>query len=92
MTADPDLLLGLDPAYDRADHALDLGPGATLVLYTDGLVERRGVSLEDSLQRLVEALADRQLLSADELCEHLLTEVGGAIEDDVALLVLRVRG
>lgn len=92
VTADPDLLLGLDPASDRADHALDLGPGSTLVLYTDGLVERRGIPIEDSLQWLVEAVADRQHLSADELCEHLLAQVGGVIEDDVALLVLRVRG
>ena len=91
VVATPDVLLGLDPTAERGDHVLELGAGATLVLYTDGLVERRGVPIEDSLRWLAETVEHRQGLTASELCDHLLAQVGGAIEDDVALLVLRVR-
>lgn len=92
VAADPDVLLGLDPATERGDHALGLPPGSTLVLYTDGLVERRGVPIGDSLCWLAESLTGRQGLTADQVCDHLLAEIGGDVEDDVALLVLRVRG
>ncbi|MEI5672444.1 MULTISPECIES: PP2C family protein-serine/threonine phosphatase [unclassified Nocardioides] len=86
----PDLLLGLDPAAARTDHELAIGPDATLLLYTDGLVERRGVPITDSLEwlRTVVGAAGRH---ADELCEHLLDSVGRVAGDDVALLVLRGR-
>ena len=51
-------LLGLDPATPRADHAVDLPPGATVVLYTDGLVERRTEELDVGLERLRAAGAE----------------------------------
>jgi serine phosphatase RsbU (regulator of sigma subunit) len=86
----PDLLIGLDPALGRSDHVVDLEPGSSLVLYTDGLVERRGVALQDSLDWLVAVLTGQQRRTAEELSDHLLEHAGGAVEDDVALLVLRV--
>jgi len=67
-----------------------LAPGSTLLLYTDGLVERREVPLEDRLRRLaaVAAGVDGELA---ELCDGLLAEVGGeAVPDDVALLAVRL--
>jgi hypothetical protein len=36
------------------------------------------------------ALAGHQALDAEALCEHVLAQLGGPVEDDVALLVLRV--
>jgi hypothetical protein len=87
----PDLLLGLDPSLPRADHVVDLEPGSTLVLYTDGLVERRGVPLQESLDDLADAVAGCQDLTADELCTRLLEHAGDTGDDDVALLVLRRR-
>jgi hypothetical protein len=87
----PDLLLGLEPSLDRHDHAVELAPGSTLVLFTDGLVERRGVVLQDSLEWVAEELAGRQDHTAEELCEHLIGRVG-TLADDVALLVVRVLG
>jgi serine phosphatase RsbU (regulator of sigma subunit) len=85
----PDLLLGLQAA-PRTDHTAELSPGDTLVLYTDGLVERRGVALDQSLGWLVDLLRDQQHLSAEALCDHVLGTLQGPVEDDVALLVLRV--
>ena len=87
----PDLLLGLDPGLPRVDHEVALGTGATLVLYTDGLVERRGVPIQQSLDWLVEVAAGRHDLDAEQLADHLLSSAGPALEDDVALLVLRLR-
>ncbi|MPQ98061.1 SpoIIE family protein phosphatase [Modestobacter sp. I12A-02628] len=85
----PDLLLGVDPAAGRADHELVLEPGATLVLYTDGLVERRGESLDDAFERLRLAAAGLHDLPTEQVCDVLLGRLGSDAEDDVALLVLR---
>ncbi|WP_164519634.1 SpoIIE family protein phosphatase [Nocardioides ferulae] len=85
----PDLLLGLEPSTPRHDHDVELEPGSSLVLYTDGLVERRGVPLDVSLGWLLDALRDRERLHPEELCDLLLRLVKGFTEDDVALLVVR---
>jgi PAS domain S-box-containing protein len=90
---DSDLLLGVVDGAPRSDHEVLLPDGAVLLLYTDGLVERRGEDLDVGLERLralVQELADDPL---DELCDQLLTRMRpqtGA-EDDVALLALRLR-
>jgi serine phosphatase RsbU (regulator of sigma subunit) len=83
-----DLLLGLDVDARRDDHEIDLPPGATMLLYTDGLVERRGVPIADGLAWLVQMLSGQHGRSPDELCDYLL-EHASVTEDDVALLVLR---
>ena len=88
LESEPDLFLGLDPATPRFDHAVELEPGTTVVLYSDGLIERRHASLQQGLQWLRGAVEGQQELSAEQLCEHLLADLG-VQEDDVALLVLR---
>ena len=89
--AEPDLLLGVDPSTSRADHQLVVERGSTLLLYTDGLVERRGQSLEEGIERLrglVKTLASGTL---DELCDGLLSGlVSERSEDDVALVAVRL--
>ena len=89
LGTDPDLLLGLDPATERADREVVLQPGATVLLYTDGLVERRGAPLEQGLDWLVGAVRELAGLPLEDLCDALLGQLPDAVEDDIALLALR---
>ncbi|WP_164700561.1 SpoIIE family protein phosphatase [Modestobacter sp. KNN46-3] len=92
LEREPDLLLGVDPSVLRSDHTQLLVPGSTVVLYTDGLVERRGAVLDDGTAWLAQALAQWAHLPLEELCDRLLAELDGSVDDDVAVLAVRVRG
>ena len=86
-----DLLLGIDPETDRAEAALTVDRGATVLLYTDGLVERRGQSLTTGLERLRRTLVDLADEDLDGLCDGLLDRlVPEGSEDDVALVAVRL--
>jgi anti-sigma regulatory factor (Ser/Thr protein kinase) len=82
--------LGVMPFPSFGETSLRLEPGGTLVLYTDGLVERPGHNIDEGLARLAGALR-RPREGPDEICDHLLRMLvpEGAAADDVALLVLR---
>ncbi len=69
-----------------------LDPGSTVILYTDGLVERRDRSLEVGLERLRTAADSDWGLAPDALCRHLLNEVIGEWSqgDDIVVLLLTV--
>ncbi len=87
----PDLVLGLDPDRPRVDHETVLDAGATVLLYTDGLVERRDRPLRAGLADLRAALGRHAGLGLDALCDTLLAELpGGPGEDDVALVAVRL--
>jgi serine phosphatase RsbU (regulator of sigma subunit) len=88
LAHEPDLLLGLDPTAPRADHVQELVAGATVLFYTDGLVERRGVALDSGIAWLADALTGGAELPLEELSDRLLGDLG-AVEDDVALLLVR---
>jgi PAS domain S-box-containing protein len=86
-----DLLLGIDPTTPRVESDVELPPGATVLLYTDGLVERRGQDLEDGISLLRTTLAGLTGLTLDELCNALLSRLlPDEAEDDVALLAVRL--
>jgi serine phosphatase RsbU (regulator of sigma subunit) len=91
LRTSPDLLLGLEAGFVRADHVHGLPPGATVLLYTDGLVERRGESLDEGLAWLARTAGELAHLSPADLCDRLLQVVAGHAEDDVAVLAVRVR-
>ncbi|WP_337062647.1 PP2C family protein-serine/threonine phosphatase, partial [Kineococcus sp. G2] len=87
----PQLLLGVDPGTRRSDAAIAVDRGSTLLLYTDGLVERRGDSLEDGLARLQDAVAQLAHLGLEDLCDEVLTRlVPAGHDDDVALVAVRL--
>ncbi|SOC49039.1 PAS domain S-box-containing protein [Blastococcus aggregatus] len=86
----PELLLGLDPQARRSERVLDLEPGSTVLLYSDGLVETRTADLDEGIGRLADALARHGDLAPEELCDRILADVApGANDDDIALLALR---
>ncbi|MEU5536155.1 SpoIIE family protein phosphatase [Streptomyces sp. NPDC020362] len=76
----------------RPQAALPYTPGDTLVLYTDGLVERRDEDIDVSLARLTDTLAGSARLSPDHLADVLLSRLGvsGGGHDDIALIVARL--
>ena len=85
---DPDahgVMLGVRPDRARADAHLLLRPGDAVLLYTDGLVERRDTSIDAGLARLRQRAAG---VDPAELCAHLGTYAVG--DDDAALLVVHV--
>jgi len=91
ITASAPLGLGHPDGFASATVAVP--DGATLVLFSDGLVERRGEVIDEGLERLVDAIGDvRPLADPDELCTRIISriEAGGAAGDDIALLVARV--
>jgi serine phosphatase RsbU (regulator of sigma subunit) len=86
----PERLLGVAPDVARSDHVLALHPGDTLLLYTDGLVERRTASLDAGFSWLLSAVQARGGEPLDQLCDELLAQLGGRGDDDVALLAVRL--
>jgi serine phosphatase RsbU (regulator of sigma subunit) len=74
--------------YEEGTATLE--PGATLVLYTDGLVERRDATLDQGLVRLVEAGTELAGVPVQELSDALLARMDPEYADDVALVALHV--
>ena len=72
----------------------ELPVGSLLLLYTDGLIERRGESLDDGLQRLADVAATCVRLPAGDVCATLLSALApsGGYSDDVALVIVRPTG
>ncbi|MEN0130889.1 MAG: SpoIIE family protein phosphatase, partial [Brevundimonas sp.] len=54
----PDLPLGFAPSRERHDHVVELRPGDTVIVYTDGLLERRGESLRDAIESAAAIVGD----------------------------------
>jgi serine phosphatase RsbU (regulator of sigma subunit)/anti-sigma regulatory factor (Ser/Thr protein kinase) len=83
--------LGTFPFARYEDTAATLAPGEALMLYTDGLVETRGVPLADTLQALRAAAAGGPHAGADALCDRVLRTLlpSREGEDDVAIVALR---
>ncbi|MET8258074.1 GAF domain-containing SpoIIE family protein phosphatase [Micromonospora sp. NPDC005205] len=86
LTVDRPLGVGR-PTVDRRTTVLDLPPGAALVLYTDGLVERRSEVIDTGIERLADAVRSGP---AEALCDHIMvTTAEERPNDDIAVLVIR---
>ena len=83
--------LGVLAHWDYAEATHRLPPGATLLLYTDGLVEKRTLSIQNGLDRLLAEARDSEWPDLDALCDHLLSALAetGKVADDIALIALR---
>ncbi|MET7786896.1 SpoIIE family protein phosphatase [Streptomyces sp900116325] len=85
--------LGARPKHvPRPQAELPYTPGDTLVLYSDGLIERRGEDIDAGLHRLTDALARFTSLSPQRLADAVLARLGvsAGARDDIALVVLRL--
>lgn len=100
----PELILGITSAADRTDTEVTVPRGSTVLLYTDGLVERRGEHLQEGVDRLAELVAEvvpeaqeraapGAVLDAAYLADTVLARgtAGEEPEDDIALLVVHLR-
>ena len=83
-------LMGLEDAV-YSDLERPLPSGASLILYTDGVVERRGESLDVGLERLARAAASGPD-SPHQLCDHVLAELLPEPQqhDDVTAVIVKV--
>jgi PAS domain S-box-containing protein len=86
-----DLLLGVDADTERQESVVTLDRGSTVLLFTDGLVERRDADLDAGIVRLRETLVDVAHLPLQQLLDEVLERlVDGRPEDDVALVAVRL--
>jgi len=84
----PGLLIGAAPDADRRVVTITVSPGTLLCFYTDGLVERRRVPIEDRLALLCRAV---RAVPPETACATVMADLVGADQprDDIALVALR---
>ncbi len=85
-------VLGVPGRRPYTEGTLPIGPGSCLVLFTDGLVERRGEDLDAGLQRLVKAADRLSHLDPERLATALLRDLLADTDqpDDVAMVLARL--
>jgi anti-sigma regulatory factor (Ser/Thr protein kinase) len=83
--------LGVTAEANFTETRQHLWEGATVLLYTDGLVERRRESIQIGLDRLLDEAARHEDADVDELCNHILSSLidPQRIGDDIALVAMR---
>jgi PAS domain S-box-containing protein len=92
LPVQPSRMLGAPPAR-AAEWTGVLPPGATLVLFTDGLVESRSTDIDAGLARLAASAVRTTTVDPDELVDRLLADLAGSYRaDDIALLALTRAG
>ena len=84
--------LGYVQASAIREATVELPAGATLVAYTDGLVERRGWSIDAGIDLLASVVGSSSSLGAEPLADRIFEEVAPHIgsHDDIALLIVRL--
>jgi anti-sigma regulatory factor (Ser/Thr protein kinase)/GAF domain-containing protein len=79
--------LGVAEVGDIVEERLRLPDRAILAMYTDGLIERRGLNMDDAIDVFADVLADERGSEAGELVKRVGERLGEP-DDDVALLVV----
>ena len=84
-------LAATETVWSRPEGEAGLLPGATLLLYTDGLIERRHESLGVGIERAASALNRYRHSHPDYVADHLMTDLvpPAGFDDDVAVLLYR---
>jgi len=88
-------LLGLSGEVQTEVASCAFSTGDVLLLYTDGLIERRDQPIDDAIAGLVRVVADADITSMEAFVEHLQTRLLNATErpdDDVAIVAIRNSG
>ena len=85
------IALGVRPDRPRPEAHVTLPARATLLLYTDGLVERRRIPLDEGISRAASFLEDGRSAPLEDLANQIMSGLapGGGYQDDVALLLYR---
>jgi serine phosphatase RsbU (regulator of sigma subunit) len=79
----------IDITHQQADYVLR--PGAALVMFTDGLVEAPGDSLDDAMRRVADVVAANTGSDAEAMCDSVLNAMSTRVlRDDIALLTVCV--
>lgn len=81
--------LGIGRSTPRGHASLTIAAGTTLVLYSDGLVERRRQTLRVGLDALEQVAVAHHDAPVEALCERILAELGGGTDDDIVVMVAR---
>jgi serine phosphatase RsbU (regulator of sigma subunit) len=90
VQAKPGSPIGISGGAAFEPTLLTTAARGTLIAYTDGLVERRGETLDTGLKRLLQTATDRCGSSLDDLLTSLVSELtGDSPTDDIALIGLR---
>lgn len=86
--------LAIRPGHPRPEETCVVPPRATLLLYTDGLVERRRRALETGIGLAGDAVREGRAVPVEELATTVMTRLApeGGYDDDVALLLYRHPG
>ncbi|OKH98961.1 PAS domain S-box protein [Streptomyces sp. CB02923] len=89
LEAGSGLLLGMEPGMPRPGATDPIPAHATVLLYTDGLIERRDENLDHAMDRLRRHTATLAGEPLDVFCDELLIALSADSADDIALLAFR---
>jgi len=85
------IVLGADASIHHTNVFTTIAPGSTLVMFTDGLVERRDQAWDVGFDRVAKLLSEcSPAATADEIADHLVGMLEGERPDDVAVLVVNL--
>ncbi|MBC8091271.1 MAG: SpoIIE family protein phosphatase [Pseudonocardia sp.] len=90
LVGDVGIVLGVAPDSPRRDGEVTIPLGSTLLLYTDGLVERRRDPENRAAADLLDLVSAHAHRSLGEFCDELVRGTSADTDDDIAVLAVRV--